>query len=981
MPRITFNLNGKATEASYEPGMHFLEVLREECGVVSPKDGCAPEGTCGCCLIMVDGMPALSCLRKPEQIAGHDVITVEGLPEQTRRVLSEAFVLEGGVQCGFCIPGILIRAASLMQHGHTDDRRAIAKALDGHVCRCTGYGRIIDAIQTAGEACGNGGRLRSKPRRSSFFGEELGLCRNPEFARNGANGTGDAPRLRSGRPERQSSLDPARADPDPSTSSGSPRATSTGERVEGPKDGIGHSTLRVGGLERALGEKPFVGDMRAPRMLHGALVLSAHPRAKVLAIRTSAALARPGVVKILTAADVPGERGTGLTVPDLPVFVAVGETTCGVGDFLAMVVADTMFHARQAAKQVEVDYEVLEPVTDPFAALEPGAPHVHGAGSVRVAPNLIETTAFSRGDVDGALAASTHVIEQTFATQAVDPAFLEPEACLALPQGKGVKVHSESQGSTFDQRQIASVLNLPLEEVEIELAASGGAFGAKEELSIQAQTALAAHLLGRPVKTVLTRQQSTQHHVKRHPMTLKLTVGADAEGHLLALRTRIVGDAGGYAGISGKCLLRAACHSCGPYRVPCVDVSSSAVYTNNPTSGSMRGFGSNQAQFAMEGIMDLLAEKVGVDGWDIRERNILNPGDAFGTGQIMRESVRGMRVSLEAVKDLYKNAKYKGIGCGIKSTGLGNGTIEGGHIVIRVVESACGPSEAPEGSPAEPGRRVRASGGGAPRASREARLEILNGYTEMGQGVYTATMQAVCEESGLPADLMTVLWDKTLGDKCGETWASRATTLSCAAAQQAARKLAADLKELPLEELVGREYYGECVYNFTTRPGTPEAVLNPTTHLTFSYSTQVVILDEDGVIERVVAAHDVGRAINPRLCAEQMEGGVHMGLGYALSENFTSTNGRPDSLSLRDMGIVRAKHMPPVDIILIEVPDEIGGYGAKGVGEIGCVSTAGAVAGALYAYDGIRRFRLPMDDSPAAAPSVPKARRKFKVQS
>ena len=179
-----------------------------------------------------------------------------------------------------------------------------------------------------------------------------------------------------------------------------------------------------------------------------------------------------------------------------------------------------------------------------------------------------------------------------------------------------------------------------------------------------------------------------------------------------------------------------------------------------------------------------------------------------------------------------------------------------------------------------------------------------------------------------------------------------------------------------LKELVGREYYGECVYNFTTRPGTPEAALNPTTHLTFSYAAQVVMLDEEGKTERVVVANDVGRAINPRLCAEQMEGGVHMGLGYALSEDFPSTNGRPDSLLLRDLGIVRAKHMPEVDVILIEVPDEVGGYGAKGVGEIGCVATAGAVAGALHSYDGIRRFRLPMEDAPAAAASVPKSRRR-----
>ena len=898
MRTIHFTLNGIATEASYEPGMHLLEVLREECGIVSAKNGCAPEGACGCCLVKIDGRPALSCLRKPEQMEGHDIVTLEGLPEETRRIIGEAFVLEGGVQCGFCIPGIVVRAALLVEDGKSGDRGAIAKALDGHLCRCTGYGRIIDAIQTAGEAFSSGGRLPEAPRRHLFFGEEFGLSRDPAFA-----------------------------------------------RAEGSPSGIGHSVARQGGLEQTLGDKPFVDDMRVPGMLHGAMVLTAHPRARVLKIHTDAAKAMPGVVRVLTAADVPGSRAVGLNSPDQPVFVAEGEVTCCVADFLAMVVADTQFQARQAAAGVRVEYEVLEPVTDPVEALKPGAPEVHSADTFHPAPNLLQPiTAFARGDVDAALETAAHVIEATFVTTAVEPAFLEPEACLAVPQGKGVKVHAESQGSIHDQQQIARVLNLEPDAVEIALAASGGAFGAKEELSIQAQTAVAAHLLGRPVKTVLTREQSTQHHVKRHPMTITLTVGADAEGRLLAVRSRIMADAGGYHTTSAKCALRAACHACGPYRVPNVDVESKAVHTNNPSSGAMRGFGSNQAQFAMEGVMDILAEKVGVDGWDIRMRNVLNPGDAFATGQIMRESVRGMTASLEAVKEVYKNAKYKGIGCGIKSTGLGNGTTEGGYITIRVVE---GP-----------------------------RLEIRNGYTEMGQGIFTATLQAVCEETGLPADIMQVIWDKDLGNKCGETWASRGTTLSCAAAKAAAQKLAADLREQPLEQLVGREYAGEYVLSFTTRPGTPEWVLNPTTHLTFSYSTQVVILDEQGLITHVVAAHDVGRAINPRLCAEQMEGGIHMGLGYALSERYTSTGGVPDSLALRALGIVAAKHMPKVDVILIEVPDEVGGYGAKGVGEIGCVATAGAVAGALHSFDGIRRLRLPMDDSPAAKPSLPKSRRK-----
>ena len=899
MPRVEFTLNGKKVSAPYEAGMHVLEMLREECGIVSAKNGCAPEGTCGCCLVLIDGRPALSCLRRPEQLAGHEVTTLEGVPEEMRRVLGEAFVLEGGVQCGFCTPGIVVRASSLLQNGQASSRESIAKALDGHLCRCTGYKRIIDAIQTAAEAWNDHHEMpRSEPRHHFYFGEEFGLKRNPLTVPKG-NG----------------------------------------------KNGIGSPASRLGGQGQTLGDKPFVDDMRVPGMLNGAMVLTAHPRAKVLRIDSSAALAMPGVVKVFTAADVPGPRGTGMTYPDLPIFVAVGETTCCVGDFMAMVVADTQFHARQAADKVKVDYEVLPPLTDPFAALKPGATQVHPPGNMYAHGNLIDTTAFSRGDVEAAFASAAHVIEAKFQTQAVEPAFLEPEACLALPQGKGVKVHSQSQGSPSDQQQIARILNLPLEDVEIALSASGGGFGAKEELSIQGQTALAAYLLQRPVKVVLTRKQSTQHHVKRHPMTLEYKVAADAEGHLLAVKARIVGDAGGYAGTSGKCLLRAACHSSGPYRVPNVDVESKAVYTNNPTSGAMRGFGTNQAHFAMEGIMDILAERIGVDGYDIRERNILNPGDAFATGQIMRPSVRGLRETLQAVKEVYKGSKYAGLACGIKSTGIGNGTVDGGHIKIRVLQ------------------------GGTVR--------VLNGYTEMGQGVYTATQQAVCEETGLPPEKIDVIWDREMGNKCGETWASRATTLSCAAAQNAARKLAADLKQASLEELAGREYDGDYVCDFTTKPGTPEAKVNPSTHLTFSYSTQVVILDEDGRLERVIAAHDVGRAINPRLCAEQMEGGIHMGLGYALSEDFPSTDGVPNSLLLRDLGIPRAKETPQVDVILIEVPDEVGGYGSKGVGEIGCVATAGAVASALYSYDKIRRFQLPMDDAPAAAPLLPKSRRQL----
>ncbi len=886
MPDITFQLNGQQTTVSYEKGMHFLELLREQCGITSAKDGCAPQGYCGCCKIMVDGRPTLSCLRRPEQMEGRDVVTLEGVPEDKIQVLSDAFVQDGGVQCGFCTPGIVMRAASLLDG--KPDRDKIAKGLAGHLCRCTGYARIVDAVQSATEAWQSGEPVAHRPRRPDFFGEEHGLTRSSK---------------------------------------------------NGSRHGIGGSSPRYRGHDHAIGHKPYVADMTVDGMLHAAVVLSEHPRAKVLAIDPAPALAMPGVERVITAEDVPGERWVGLIVRDWPIFVASGEITRCVGDVLALVVADSQFHARQAAAEVAVRYEVLEPVSDPFAALATGAPKIHSKG------NLLDTCSFARGDVDAALASAAHVIEETFSTQRIEHAFLEPEACLAKPENDGFILYSQTQGVHDDQNQIAPVLGITPENLHVELVTNGGAFGGKEDLSVQAQTAVAAYVLGRPVRTVLSRDESVRMHPKRHPITMAYTVGADAEGHLTAVRARMVGDTGAYASVGMKVLERAAGHSCGPYRVPNVDVEAKTVYTNNPPCGAMRGFGANQASFAIEGILDMLADRLGIDGYDIRERNILAPGDAFATGQRMTGSC-GIRQSLEAVRDVYKQARsaadrHVGIGCGIKNTGIGNGMDDSGRLLIRVLAGS--------------------------------QLEILTGYTEMGQGLFTILPQVVHEETGLEPEIMTC---RTAADPrvlCGMTTASRATALLTAAGQRAALQLAADLKSSSLETLVGREYLGEYICDFTTKPGADTD--EPKTHMTFSYATQVVIVGEDGKLEKVVAAHDVGRAINPLSCAGQIEGSLHMGLGYALSEDLPCTDGRPDSLMLRDLGILKAKDTPELEVILVEVPDEVGGYGSKGVGEIGLVPTAGAVAGALYAYDGIRRTRLPMTDAPAAAASVPKSRR------
>ncbi len=783
------------------------------------------------------------------------------------------------------------------QHEGEPDRDKIAKGLSGHLCRCTGYSRIVDAVQSAAEAWQSGQPVAHEPRRPHFFGEEHGLSR-----------------------------------------------TST----NGHRDGVGGSSPRYRGHQQAVGHKPYVADMKVPGMLHGAVVLAEHPRSKVTAIDSAAALALPGVVRVITAGDVPGERHVGLIRQDWPIFVAPGELTRCVGDVLALVVADSHFHARKAAEAVVVRTQVLEPVSEPEAALDPGSPRVHEAG------NLLDVCAFARGDVEAALADSAHVIEQTYSTQRIEHAFLEPESCLAVPADDGMTIYSQTQGVHDDQDQIAPVLGLPPEQVHVELISNGGAFGGKEDLSVQAQTAVAALVLGQPVRTVLSREQSIRMHPKRHPITMHYVVGADASGRRTAVKARMIGDTGAYASVGMKVLERAAGHSCGPYRVPNVDVEAKTVYTNNPPCGAMRGFGANQAAFAIEGILDVLAEKVGVDGYDIRERNILAPGDSFSTGQKMTESC-GIRQTLEAVKDVYKSAaseprRYAGIGCGIKNTGIGNGMDDSGRLLIKVCQGG--------------------------------RLEILTGYTEMGQGLFTILRQVVCHETGLAPEIMTCRTASEARVLCGMTTASRATALLTAAGQRAAVKLAADLEGQTLEDLVGREYLGEYICDFTTPPsarppsGEPGANTNePKTHMTFSYATQVVLLGEDGKLERVVAAHDVGRAINPLSCAGQIEGSLHMGLGYALSEDLPCTDGHPDSVLLRDLGILKAKETPELEVILVEVPDEVGGYGSKGVGEIGLVPTAGAVAGALHAYDGIRRTRLPMTDAPAAAASVPKSRR------
>ncbi|HMR77185.1 MAG TPA: molybdopterin-dependent oxidoreductase, partial [Polyangiaceae bacterium] len=377
-----------------------------------------------------------------------------------------------------------------------------------------------------------------------------------------------------------------------------------------------------------------------------------------------------------------------------------------------------------------------------------------------------------------------------------------------------------------------------------------------------------------------------------------------------------------------------------------IDIEALAVYTNKPPCGAMRGFGANQSNFAMEGAMDLLAEAVGIDSYEIRDRNIVALGDVFSTGQVLDKSV-GIRRTLEAVKDIYYAAKKAGravgIACGLKNTGIGNGVQEWGKCRL-VVE-------------------------------QDQTVSLYNGYTEMGQGLLTVLTQFAVEVTGLPAAVFRPKVDSTFALGCGQTTGSRATLFGGLAVKSAAEKLKAELDQgKTLGDLMGRVFAADVIKDDTTALGADVPKIK--THTSFGYATQVCILDEAGKLDRFVAAHDVGRVVNPALCAGQVEGSIHMGLGFALTEELPCENGMPVTFKMRDIGVLRARDMPKTEVILIEEPEPEGPFGAKGVGEIGLVPTAGAVAGALAAFDGIRRYTLPMKDSPAAkAISVGRIRR------
>ena len=932
---IRFYLNHRKLEYKGDVNQTLLNYLRNSEGITSVKDGCSGQAACGACMVEIDGKARLSCTCKMKYLEGNQVITMEGIPYSVRDVIARAYVEKGAVQCGFCTPGLIMRTKVLFAENPHPDRDQIKKAINLNLCRCTGYVKIVEAIEEAMKLLADEHRIDSNVPSPCPLPDREGLGWVQKTPWNGVE------------PGKLISL-----------------------------AGIGQSLSKYEALETAIGKRLFINDMHIDGMLYSALRFSDHPRARIIAINTEDALKVNGVIRIFTASDVPGERYTGLIFSDWPLMIAPGEITGYIGDVIAGVVAVDEDTARIAARLIRVEYEVLEPVSDVHNALLEGSQQVHPGK-----PNLLEKCIVCRGDhVDTTIEKSAFHTSGIYETQRVEHAFLETEAALATSTENGIHLYSQGQGIYVDQRQVASLLGLDEEQVRVTLVPCGGGFGGREDMTVQGHVSLFAFLLQHTVKLHLSREESIRMHPKRHPVWMNITLGCDDKGMLTALRLRAIGDTGAYASVGTKVMERVAGHASGGYHIPLVDIESLTVYTNNIPSGAMRGFGANQVAFALESCIDELCKKGRFDRWKFRYDNALENGKMTATGQILEGGV-GIKACLLALKDHFYAAKYAGIACAIKNSGVGNGMTDFSDVKITIRDNG--------------------------------RVLIEHGWTEMGQGVQNMAIQTLYQETGIDPSFVDVVVDTNANLPTGMTTSSRATTLLGNAIIDACGALRRDLgnyetevrsqksegrskksdyrspitdHRIPITEyrlpntnqpdgkcfgtghkyisketmlaLKGRSYHGKYYCDWTTKPGA--AVDKVITHFSYGYAAQLVVLDYEGKIAKVYAAHDAGKIMNPMLFEGQIQGAVHMGLGYALTEELPMKESRLVSSKLSDCGVFKAEQTPEIEVIGVEEADPVGPYGAKGIGEIGLVPTAAAVANALYQFDGIRRKRLPM---------------------
>lgn len=843
-----FILNGQ--EKSVDENKKLLKYLRDDCNITSVKNGCS-EGACGTCMVIVDGKAIKACVLTTEKVNGKEITTIEGFTDREREVFAYAFTEAGAVQCGFCIPGMVISAKALFNRTLDPTMEEVKKALIGNICRCTGYVKIEKAIMMAAE----------------IFRE------NKEVPKVSCKGL------------------------------------------------IGEPMARVDAKDKTLGLGEYTDDIRINGMVYGAALRSKYPRALVKSMDITEAENLKGVIKIVTAEDIPGQRYLGHLKKDTPALIKVGEETRYLGDAVALVAAETEEIAKEALKYIKVDFEELKPLSSPMEALKDDAPKIHEGGNILAHEHLV------RGNADEAIKNSKYVVTNKYSVPFTEHAFLEPEAAVAVPDGEdGLIVYTGTQSIYDDLREIGSLLNLGEDKLRIISEYVGGGFGGKEDMSCQHHTALLSYLIKKPVKMCLTRQESIIVDTKRHAMEMEFTTACDENGKLTAMKAEIIADTGAYASLGGPVLQRACTHAAGPYNYQNMVVDGIAVYTNNTPGGAFRGFGVTQSAFATECNLNQLAEMVGIDPFEIRMLNAIRPGEVLANGQIADEGT-ALVETLEAVKDIYYSNKYAGIACTFKNAGVGVGIPDTGRCKVKVIDG---------------------------------KVHIRTSAACIGQGVGTVVVQVVGEVLGIPASqIVYETPDTRITPNSGTTTASRQTVFTGEATRIASLKLKEALNGKSLQELEGIEFLGEYI-GITDKMGSPKE--NPVSHVAYGFATQVVIIDEKGKLVKVVAAHDVGKAINPKNVEGQIEGGVVMGLGYGLTEDYIIENSVP-KVKFGTLGLLRATQVPEIIPIIIEKNTQELSFGAKGVGEITCIPTAPAVQGAYYKLDGVFRTELPLKNT------------------
>ena len=852
----TFFVNGK--EVTVAKKQKLLRYLRDELRLTSVKDGCS-EGACGACTVLIEGEPCRACIPDTERLEGKHVLTVEGLSDFEKAAFTFAFGEAGAVQCGFCIPGMVLCGKGLLDKCPDPTEAQIRFAIRNNYCRCTGYVKIVAAIRLAGQI------------------------------------------LREGK---------------------IPLPSTTDWR-------IGSRVHRLDVEEKVLGYGKYPDDYYLDGMCYGSAVRSKYPRARLRGIDPSAALRLPGVIGVYTAADIPGEIKVGHLKHDQYTLIPIGGLIHYLGDPLCLVVAETQEILEKAKKLVKIDYEVL--------------PAVHNIQEAATDKELVfdeETTNVqaykhvSRGNATEAIAKAKHVISHHFETPWTEHAFLEPECAVAYIDDDGdVFLYTTDQSSHTTLHECTMVLGD--KKCKVQNALVGGGFGGKEDMSVQHHAAMLARLTGRAVKVKLSRQESLLVHPKRHHFEMDFTIGCDENGKILGVKAKVASDTGAFASLGGPVLERACTHAAGPYAYENFEIEGTAYYTNNPPAGAFRGFGVTQTCFAIETLLNMMADEIGISPWDIRMRNAIRPWGVLPNGQIVDDST-GLVETLEVIKPYYDEAvaagKPVGLACAMKNAGVGVGIPDTGRCKL-IVEA-------------------------------DGKLHIYTGASCIGQGLGTVLVQMIVSNTDLSRDDIVYERSNTwIAPDSGDTSGSRQTLVTGEACRRACEKLMEAKKQVSsLADLEGQVFYGE--YLAKTDP-LGANVPNPVSHVAYGYATQLCILDpKTGLVEQMVAAHDVGKAINPLSCEGQIEGGVVMSMGYALTEQYHFDNNCKPINKYGTLGLFRAHQTPPIKAIVVDKPGLNVACGAIGIGEITSIPTAPAIADAYYRLDGERRYELPLCNTP-----------------